>query len=502
MQLKLVSLLLILFVTISFASNERGLFLKKYKNEAKTALVIGNSQYKYFSKLKNSKNDAYDIQKVLASQGFDVLYLKEGSLRDMKKIIRKFTKKLSAGGVGFFYYAGHGVEVDGRNYLIPTDANIPEKNEVEYESLAINMLIDKMEESGNRLNIVVLDACRNDPFSRSGGGGLAQINNAKGMYISYATAPGKVASDGKGRNGLFTKYLIRNIKKPNLTLNEVFKKTRISVYRDSNDKQLPWTSSSVMGDFYFKIDKNLDYQKTIKNREKSSFNFSNEKPTTFSLTIQTKPSNAKVQIMNIKDKYYDGIQLKKGKYKIKVSKNGYISRNGDIDLKNDLKLTISLDTKYRKNNINSGSKASDNRYDINRFSSLKPNDSVDDLIEFIGEPFQFDKKKDKYPFYSADYIEKYGPSFSFYKKNRKLYVINVKQKHVKAMIKLGIKDNKLMLLGKKVDYVKSKFKNCEFDGSHLECKSDRNKISFLCYSFWNNECREFSIYWFKDRKRK
>lgn len=265
-------LLLLIVPILLFANQDRAIYIKKYKNESKTALVIGNNNYKHFSKLKNSKNDARDMKRVLNKLGFNVIYLENGNLRDMKKSVRKFTKKLRNGGVGFFYYAGHGVEVDGENFLIPYDAQIPEKNEVEYESLPVNMVVDKMEDSNNRLNIVVLDACRNDPFSRSGGGGLAQINNARGMYIAYATAPGQVASDGSGKNGLFTKHLISNISKPNLKLNDVFAKTRAGVYEDSYNKQLPWTSSSVIGDFYFNIDTDIKYvpKKTAKPKSKKS----------------------------------------------------------------------------------------------------------------------------------------------------------------------------------------------------------------------------------------
>jgi hypothetical protein len=246
-------LLLIPFLLLA-STNDRALYIKKYSNESKTALVIGNAEYKHFSKLKNSKNDARDISNILKSLDFEVLYLEDGNLKEMKNISRKFATKLKKGGVGFFYYAGHGLEVEGKNFLIPTNANIPSKVEVEYESLAVNRIIDMMEDASNRLNIVVLDACRNDPFSRSGGGGLAAINNAKGMYIAYATAPGEVASDGSGKNGLFTKHLITNIKNPNLTLNQVFDSTRADVYNESRNKQLPWTSSSVIGTFYFNVD--------------------------------------------------------------------------------------------------------------------------------------------------------------------------------------------------------------------------------------------------------
>jgi len=339
-------LLLLVFInTTLLASNDRALkYIKQYKGESKVALVIGNSSYKHFAKLKNAKNDAYDMKEILKKLGFEVLYVENGTLREMKKSTRAFSKKLSHGGVGMFYYAGHGIEVEGKNYLIPINANIPDKNEVEYETLAADMVIDKMEDSNNRLNIVVLDACRNDPFSR-GGGGLAQINSAKGMYISYATAPGEVASDGSGRNGLFTKHLIKNINQPNQTLNEVFKQTRMAVYKESKERQLPWSNSSVIGDFYFKLEENK-----LKNQT-SSFSFTNAKENKFTLNVNTTPQDAKVQITNIKAKYYDGIKLKQGVYKIKVSKDSYVSKMGSVDLKDDVSIDITLDKEKKNSTI-------------------------------------------------------------------------------------------------------------------------------------------------------
>ncbi len=258
-------LLLTLFID---ASSDRAIYRKTYGKENKVALVIGNSNYTHFSPLKNTLHDAEDIQQILKSKGFDVLYLKDGDLESMESMVEKFAAKLRKGGVGFFYYAGHGLEVEGNNYLVPVGANISSKNKVKYKSLPINMVIDEMEDSHNRLNIIVLDACRNDPFSNDrdigGSGGLAQINNAKGMYIAFATAPGETASDGKsGKNGLFTKHLIKNIGQKNLTLNDVFKKTRAAVYAESRDKQLPWTSSSVIGDFYFHLDTTSQTNTTV-----------------------------------------------------------------------------------------------------------------------------------------------------------------------------------------------------------------------------------------------
>jgi len=263
-------LVLILFViTLSNANTTHNLYLKKYQNEQKIALVMGNADYNRFSKLNNTLNDANGIAKLLKQKGFDVTLLTNGTLKRMKNGVRTFTQKLHEGGVGFFYFAGHGMQVHNRNYLIPVSSDITSKTDVEFESLAVDYVIKMMEESHNRLNILILDACRNDPFSR-GGGGLAQINSAKGMYIAFATAPGQVASDGDGENGLFTKHLINTIQKPNLTLDDIFNQTRRAVYRESNGKQLPWTSSSVIGEFYFQTRNTIALQPNLSLKQQSS----------------------------------------------------------------------------------------------------------------------------------------------------------------------------------------------------------------------------------------
>ena len=279
----------LIFSVLTFyvnASTDRSIYRKNYGTENKVALIIGNSNYDHFSSLKNTLNDAEDMRKILKDKGFDVLYLKDANLESMENMVEKFSMKLRKGGVGFFYYAGHGIEVEGKNYLVPVEAKISKKSKVKYRSLPIDMIIDEMEESRNRLNIVVLDSCRNDPFSRSGGGGLAQINNAKGMYIAFATAPGKVASDGgSGRNGLFTKHLITNINQSNITLDEVFNNTRASVYNESKSKQLPWTSSSVIGDFYFKLGE-IERQST----------------TPVSLPTSTMTNNDKIELVRLRER--------------------------------------------------------------------------------------------------------------------------------------------------------------------------------------------------------
>ena len=223
--------------------------------EPRVALVIGNSAYKV-GQLSNPVNDARDMRAALRGLGFEVLGGEDLNRVQMLKAVREFGQKIRGGGVGLFYFAGHGVQVNGRNYLIPIGAEITSEAEVEYESVEAGFVLAQMEEARNRLNIVVLDACRNNPFARSfrsGSRGLTVTRGApSGTLIAYATAADDVASDGAGRNGLFTQELLSNVRTPGLTLEQVFRRTRTSVKSKSNGKQVPYEYSSVEGeDFYF-----------------------------------------------------------------------------------------------------------------------------------------------------------------------------------------------------------------------------------------------------------
>lgn len=222
-----------------------------YASEPRYALIIGNAQYQSLGELKNPLNDARAMRTALERTGFHVTHLENGGRRAMKQAVREFYSHISGGGIGFFFYAGHGIEVDGQNYLIASDSDLQSKADVEFETLEVNYIARMMERAGNRLNIMVLDACRNDPFSRSGSGGLAPIQEAQGMFIAFATAPGSVASDGDGENGLFTSQLISELQRPGLNLEAVFKNVRKRVIERSGSQQVPWTSSSITGDFYF-----------------------------------------------------------------------------------------------------------------------------------------------------------------------------------------------------------------------------------------------------------
>jgi Caspase domain len=225
-------------------------------SQKRVALVIGNSRYLPGMELVNPRNDAEDMSKVLGELGFDVIKFLDADKKQMEIALEKFHYKLAQGSVGIFYYAGHGLQVDGENYLIPTDAKLLTEKDVVYEALPVVKIQNIMEGSKTDANIIILDACRNNPFSRrwnrsTAAGGLAPIQTASGFYIAFATAPGKVASDGDRKNGTFTSYLLKYIKYPNLTIEQLFKKVRQGVFEETNKKQLPWESSSLIGEFSF-----------------------------------------------------------------------------------------------------------------------------------------------------------------------------------------------------------------------------------------------------------
>jgi len=223
-------------------------------SERRTALVIGNADYKT-APLRNPTNDAKSMSKALRELGFDVMEKENLSQNDMKRAIGDFGQKIRGGGVGLFYYSGHGMQVNGNNYIIPVDAKIQAEQDVEYESVNVGSVLAKMEAAENRVNIVILDACRDNPYKRSfrsAAQGLAFMNAPSGTIVAYSTAPGSVASDGSGSNGLYTGELIKNIQTPGLRIEDVFKRVRSTLQDVTQKKQVPWESVSLVGDFYFK----------------------------------------------------------------------------------------------------------------------------------------------------------------------------------------------------------------------------------------------------------
>ena len=236
-------------------------------SERRTALVIGNSAYQK-SPLVNPVNDAQAMAASLGSLGFTVTKIENASKSQMADAIRKFGDTIKLGGVGLFYFAGHGVQVNGENFLIPVDDDIQEKTQVATKGIEARLVLQAMGNARNRLNVVILDACRNNPFAQSasralvatGSDGRARSDSASGLapmealvgtLIAFATAPESVAADGSGKNGVYTENLLRNISEPGLRIEDVFKRTRFAVRQETSGRQVPWENTSLEGDFYF-----------------------------------------------------------------------------------------------------------------------------------------------------------------------------------------------------------------------------------------------------------
>lgn len=239
------------------AATDRGFVRRKpaapKPSEQRVALVVGNWNYRV-APLRNPASDSRDIAQALRELGFDVTYRTNIDRKTFRQVIREFGDRIRRGGTGLFYYAGHGMQAGGHNYLVPVGADIQQEDEIPDEALEADMVLRKMRSAGNRLNIVILDACRNNPFARSfrsGGTGLARMDAPKGTLISYATAPGSVASDGKGENSPFTHHLLQEMRRPGVPVEQVFKRVRQGVLKATKDKQTPWEASSLTGDFYF-----------------------------------------------------------------------------------------------------------------------------------------------------------------------------------------------------------------------------------------------------------
>ncbi|RLD66406.1 MAG: hypothetical protein DRI95_06835, partial [Bacteroidetes bacterium] len=217
------------------------------------ALVIGNGKYD-MGPLRNPENDAKSIAATLKKMGFEVMIYTDLSQENMKKRIREFGNKITANkGVGLFFFAGHGLQVSGENYVVPVDAHIGNLQDIEEEAVNLSRITGEMAYAQNDLNIIILDACRNNPFEGSdqGGNGLASAAAPSGTFLAFATAPGSVAADGTGSNGLYTQELLKALNQQGLKIEDVFKEVRRNVYKLSSKQQTPWENSSIFDDFYF-----------------------------------------------------------------------------------------------------------------------------------------------------------------------------------------------------------------------------------------------------------
>lgn len=238
-------------------SETRFITYSEKRLEHRLALIIGNGKYT-IAPLKNPANDAKSMAKALRTLDFEVIEVIDGDKKAISDALKEFNERLEQNkGVGLFYYAGHGIQMKGENYMVPVSHNIEHEADVEDGCVRVNKVLTYMQNSGTRMNIVILDACRDNPYAtrsaRSGSRGLAQIYaEGSGSLIAYATSPGSVAADGEGDNGLYTQELLKAIKSPGLEIGMIFRKVLTNVKQISNGKQIPWTNASIEGEFYFK----------------------------------------------------------------------------------------------------------------------------------------------------------------------------------------------------------------------------------------------------------
>lgn len=245
------------------AVTERNVVYEPQKNpspvaqQRRIALVMGNSRYNdYDKRLNNPVNDATDLARKLEDLGFDVIKSTDQTQQGMETAINNFAERVKNYEVALFYYAGHGMRCNGCNYLIPIDASLPNESAVKYKCINANMVLDVMDRAHCQMKIIILDACRNNPFTRAWNRGLENdglgiMNAPKGTFIAFSTAPGDVAQDGTGRNSPYTTALLQTLDEPNLSITDFFQEVLEKVATSTNERQTPWTSNSFRGKFYF-----------------------------------------------------------------------------------------------------------------------------------------------------------------------------------------------------------------------------------------------------------
>ncbi|MFZ1070641.1 MAG: caspase family protein [Methyloceanibacter sp.] len=220
--------------------------------EPRTALIIGNSAYS-FAPLKNPINDAEAMASALEGAGFRVIKETDADQAKMVEAVRTFGAELKRrGGVGLFYFSGHGTQIDGENYLLPVGEQFASLEDVKRRSVTALAVVEAMASAHSDLNIFILDACRNNPIDPNGAKGLSRIDSNARLFISYATSPGLTALDGEGNNSPYAKYLYQSIDAPNLDIEDTFKRTLKGVYVETHGEQTPWIASTFFGDFVFR----------------------------------------------------------------------------------------------------------------------------------------------------------------------------------------------------------------------------------------------------------
>lgn len=222
------------------------------------ALIFGNANYANGGLLKNPVNDATDVAKKLESYGFHVIVATDATCKQMDKKLKEFKVLMANKDVALFFFAGHGMQIEGINYLLAVDTDTSDEDEAKHGSLSLNKVIETMEKSQAATKIIILDACRTNPWERAWNRtpamrGLASVYAPKGTIIGFATSPGQVASDGKGSNGTYTEALLQHIDAPDCTIEAMFKRVRNTVAAETRGKQISWEHTSLSGDFFFNI---------------------------------------------------------------------------------------------------------------------------------------------------------------------------------------------------------------------------------------------------------
>ena len=223
-----------------------------------TALVIGNAGYPDGHDLKNPGHDAEDLGSKLESYGFDVIAATDCSAKDMDNLLKQFRTALDTHDVGLFFFAGHGMQIDGSNYLLALDTDMDTETDAKHSSLSLDKVVEVMAKSTAATKIIVLDACRNNPWQRkwqrsASTRGLASVYAPKGTIIGFATSPGEMADDGEGRNGTYTAALLDHIDAPDCSIEAMFKRVRNSVAAATKGRQTSWEHTSLAGEFYFNM---------------------------------------------------------------------------------------------------------------------------------------------------------------------------------------------------------------------------------------------------------
>ncbi len=231
----------------------------------RVALVIGNAAYKHAGALANPKNDATDMAANLKALGFDVILGTDLDKKALDGKVREFARALESSDAGVFFYAGHGLQVAGQNYIIPIDAKLEGERDLDFETVRLDFILRQMElNRESKTNIVFLDACRDNPLARnlsrsmgtrstSIGHGLAQVDAGVGTFVAFSTQPGNVALDGNGRNSPFASALTKRIREPGKNLNAIMIDVRKDVLSATSGKQVPWDHSALTGDFFFDL---------------------------------------------------------------------------------------------------------------------------------------------------------------------------------------------------------------------------------------------------------